>query len=437
MSLTAIQSLLRCFERLQCIRIVWIQIDDGLPGGDATGSVGLELGDLDAESLLVVGVRGEASGLAENFDERHRVVARSTIDARELVERIAIVLVGVDDLAPRFDGTRPISGAFAELRDLGIGGSFLRELLRNLAALTKCIGQSGPFSALAKELDQWIESHERVRLELERRAIRRDRVLVLPKTLAEDPAEEDEEPDLDVRGSLARVLRVNDRIDAPRGFAPLAETLGETLGLAESLRRRRVDREPTQRCVERAGPIVELAFGELDEALQDGRLVERILDDVELCLEDRDQARGVAILLEQRLEDLDDLGCEVGVLREQALESDARLRIVGHELQHLAIRRDRLLRRRQRCLVQVTEAEQVVRLLHIVIRDVGLATQHVREIGPAIRARQDALQRAQCGLRLGTLRGATECQRCTIEIGELLLGDVAQAHRIRLLDVRR
>src|SRR5439155_12303240 len=57
------------FERLQRVRIVRIEIDDGLPRGDATWPRGLELCDLDAQRLLVLGVSGEARGLAKDFDQ--------------------------------------------------------------------------------------------------------------------------------------------------------------------------------------------------------------------------------------------------------------------------------------------------------------------------------------------------------------------------------
>src|SRR5690606_12937754 len=113
--------------------------------------------DLDAQCLLVLGTRRDARGLAEHLDERRRVAARRAVDAREIVERIAVRLVVLDDLEPCLDRARVVAGALAELSDLGERGTPLRRLLDDTTALAQRIGERRPLAALAQDLDEWVE----------------------------------------------------------------------------------------------------------------------------------------------------------------------------------------------------------------------------------------------------------------------------------------
>jgi hypothetical protein len=129
----------------------------------------------------------------------------------------------------------------------------------------------------------------------------------------------------------------------------------------QRLRRRRLDDQPPQRRVERVRAVAEPLLVELDQPLEERRLIERIGRGAEPGLDHEREARVVAVLLEQRLEDLDDLG-DLAPLEaprplrrrpQHALERRPRARVRGVDPQDLAVRPDRRGRVAERGLVQL------------------------------------------------------------------------------------
>ena len=145
-----------------------------MPGGDRARPVGFELGDLDAQRLLVLA--GDARRAPEHFDQLLAVGRDPAQDPRELAERLAVAVVVVDDLAPRIDRTGAVPGALGQLRDLGECLALLDDIGDDPAALAQRIGERRVVALLAQDLDQRIERVEGTGLEDERITQRDDRL---------------------------------------------------------------------------------------------------------------------------------------------------------------------------------------------------------------------------------------------------------------------
>jgi hypothetical protein len=160
----------RGLELAECAEIIGIEIEHGLPRGDGARAIRLELRDLDAQRLLVGGGRRQARRPREHVDQLG-LAARRTEDPRELVERRAVRVVGISDLAPRGDRSLAVARALGDLRDLRERRAALRRIRDDGAALAKRIGERGRVTALAQDLDQIVERDQRVGLELEGGAV--------------------------------------------------------------------------------------------------------------------------------------------------------------------------------------------------------------------------------------------------------------------------
>src|SRR5262245_19086775 len=113
--------------------------------------------DLDTKHLFIIIVARDPRGTTKHLDECDLLGAHAAIDARELIERVAVSLVGLDHFAPCFDRAMAIARTLAELCDLGIGSSLGGEVLLEATALAQSVGERGPLAPLPQDRDQRLE----------------------------------------------------------------------------------------------------------------------------------------------------------------------------------------------------------------------------------------------------------------------------------------
>ena len=214
------------------------------------------------------------------------------VDPRELVERVAIGLVGVGDLAPRRDRAGAIAGALADLRDLGERRALLGELGDDAAALAQRLGErrgdrragagSRSASSSARDARRARARARRGTTRPPRRAGRAGRAGSGRGTRAARPGP---------RGRGSRVGRVDDRRRrraATSGHWP-SRSASRSIS-ASACVRRRIDREPAQRRVERARSSPSWSSASSTSRASRRRAIDRIVGDVEPRLEHASRA---------------------------------------------------------------------------------------------------------------------------------------------------
>ena len=205
-----------------------------------------------------------------------------------------------------------------------------------------------------------------------------------------------------------------DRAREPRGL--LARLLVER----ELLERPDVD-------LERLGRVEELLLEELGETVVGGQARLGSLGVGELRLVDRGELLPLAHRAVERLEDVPDLGL-LRAAREQGLERLERRLVLRGRADDVAIGRDRGVEIAELGLLHL--AEPVLQLEDLVggLRDLGLAREDGRELGPALGHRVEAVERADGREVLGVGVGDAPVARDgAVDVFELDLEDLRVA----------
>jgi hypothetical protein len=398
-----LHALVQVREGAERLRILAAQLEDALPrldrGVDVAQAVRVEVRHLRAD----VGLGGVAHGdlelpVVDDLEVGPRALLR--VDALQRVDRLLVRAIElVEDLAVGADGVVELAEAL--LVDLAQARVELDELVglgRHADALLERARELGVLLELRVDAVEVGESALVEGLDPEHVAVRLLGLRDVGELLLEDARE------LLAGGRLHGLVvveaqhvgvGVRERLPAAVGRAREALHLFERLFVVGILLER------THVHGERPVRREELLLEELRDPVVHREALLALGELGELGLEDAGELLPLARILVERLEDLADLDL-LHAVREQTLERLQRGGVVGRLRDDLAVRRDRRVHVVQPELVHLAEAVLELELLVRGLRDLGLAREDLREIAPALGHGEEAIERADGRLVLGS-----------------------------------
>ena len=358
------------------------------------------------------------------------MIGLALVDRRQPRQRRAVVVGDVDHGLPRGDRPGVVAGPLAQARDLGPQRLLARRIEREVGPPGQHRRQPGAVAARAVDALEALERRPVL-------VVAGQRVLEAgARRVGVADAIELHRADVHPQRHRAVAERAGDASHPGRGFDPAALQRRQPIDLGQRLGRQRILGQPAAGRVERAHAVAQPGLGQAGDALVDRRALVVVVGDGQLGRQQIGQPRPVALLLVERLERVDDRAALLVGGRQQPLERRPGRAVARSPLDHAAVRVDRARGVAQLALAHVAQPEQEVGAGGVGLGHLGLAGQHVGQLAPAAQAPQHAIERGQRGRLVDVgRRGPAERGRRARQIGERLLVDLAQPHRVGVLEL--